>query len=991
MAKKITSSDLFDQEDLFRGVRESAIKTLSSLEKMNNELREIAQSLKSELAGNTQSSVAEIKKLNDATEQSNKVMREAIEIEKLQAIANQQKIKADQELIKLEKLKAQELTRQQKEQEKQAQAQAKIAKESANQSSAYKQLVATTRDLKNQSKELGAQLLALQKAGKQNSAEYAKLEKQYAEVTREAQKYDEQLKEVDKTVGDHFRNVGNYEGAVTNLKKELRELTRTLQNMDEADPRFQEMTQRAGQLKDQISDTNEVIKATAGSGVENLAGAIGNLGTIGVSAFQGVEGAMALFGVESENVQKTIMRMTALLNLGNAFKELGSIGDKIKAMQAGFTAFGSKAMTAFNGLTSAGKAFAVTGIGLIITGLGLLIANWDKLTGKEKFNFDEFKKTQALKLEILQAQQDALDVQYNTISKSSDDAVKGIEREIEIAELQGKNTDALYARRAKLIQETSTKAIEATEEERQAIKDRMRELERDNGKVLTNHKGYLENKAKLDSDAIRTEGEKKWRAQHVAAYEEAKALRERAYQMKAFREGEFDKAQAAEDELKIMKLKKAKEISDKLKAQRKEDEEELKRYRKEAVRLTGDMQRTDVEIEVQNIKEKYERRIALAKKLKKGVAEIEIAMMNEINNVYIQKLDEQLQEEMRMRQEVKNNRIKLENEAWADFEQLSEERYRLTLSDQEKEMRDLDEWYYSKKEMHKDNQEALNDVEIIYLNKRNDINNKYQKEQEDKDKEVEDKKKAQRQKEIEDAQKTAQDLTNIYVEQSNKRIAQIDKEIAAAQKQADYLKALAEEGNISASESLAEQERLITELNRKKAEEERKQRLVELSNTVYQTYQGYAKEDPKTALQKTIRDTTLLQAFINSLPGFEKGTEDTGVGGNIDNKGGFHAILHPHERVIPKSLNEQIGNLSNEELTRLASNYHNGKLVNGDTAHNSLSFALMISELRDLKQAIINKPETNIELGRITQSAMEIVQNTKVKNTNIYNRFKIRK
>ena len=966
MAKKITSSDLFEQEDLFRGVRESAIKTLSSLEKMNNELRELAQSLKSELAGNTQSSVAEIKKLNDATEQSNKIMREAIEIEKLQAIADQQKIKADQELIKLEKLKAQEMARIQKERDK-------AIKNARAEEGEYSKLSKTLNDLRKKYKDLAV-------TNQQNTQEAE-------DLLNEITKLDKKLKDVDATVGQHQRNVGNYEGAAANLKKELRELTRALQNMESTDPRFQEMTQRAGELKDQISDTSAVIKATAGSGVENLAGAISNLGTIGVSAFQGVEGAMALMGVESENVQKTIMRMTALLNLGQAFKELGGIGDKIKEIRAGIVAFGSKGMQAFQGLTSAGKAFAVGGIGLVIAGLGLLIANWDKLTGKEKFNYEEFKKNQALKLEILKAQQEALDKQYNTISKSSDDAVKGINREIEIAELQGKSTTKLYEDRARLIQQTSQKAIEATEAERQSIKDRVALI----GSTIS-EEYYLKAKARLEDEKEEmSDFNRRALANEVRLFETKKALVDRAYELKAFRDSEFDKAEAAEDELKIMKLKKAKEISDKLKAQRKQDEEELKRYRKEAIRLTGDIQRTDVEIEVQNIKEKYERRIALAKKLKKGVEEIEIAMMNEINNIYIQKLNEQLQEEMNMRQEMKNNRIRLENEAWADFEALSEERYRLTLSDQEKEMRDLDEWYYEKKEMHKDNQEALNDIEILYLNKRNDINNKYQKEQDDKDKEVEDKKKAQRQKEIEEAQKTAQDLTNIFVEQSNKRIAQIDKEIDAAQKQADYLKALAEEGNISASESLAEQERLITELNRKKADEERKQRLVELSNTVYQTYQGYAKEDPKTALQKTIRDTTLLQAFINSLPGFEKGTEDTGIGGNVDGKGGFHAILHPHERVIPKSLNEQIGNLSNEELTKLASNYHNGKLINGDVAHSSLSFALMISELRDLKQAIINKPETNIELGRITQSAMEIVQNTKVKNTNIYNRFKIRK
>ena len=99
------------------------------------------------------------------------------------------------------------------------------------------------------------------------SAELNKARKAYKDLavtnqtnTQEAQdllqtitKLDQQLKEVDATVGQHQRNVGNYEGAVTNLKKELRDLTRQLQNMSTTDPRFQEMTQRAGELKDQMN------------------------------------------------------------------------------------------------------------------------------------------------------------------------------------------------------------------------------------------------------------------------------------------------------------------------------------------------------------------------------------------------------------------------------------------------------------------------------------------------------------------------------------------------------------------------------------------------------------------------------------------------------------------------------------------------------------------------------------------------------------------
>ena len=209
-------------------------------------------------------------------------------------------------------------------------------------------------------------------------------------------------------------------------------------------------------------------------------------------------------------------------------------------------------------------------------------------------------------------------------------------------------------------------------------------------------------------------------------------------------------------------------------------------------------------------------------------------------------------------------------------------------------------------------------------------------------------------------QEFAQKTTDFFKAQSEERISQMDKEIAAAEKQADYYRELAANGNINAQQSLAEQERII------------------------------AAKDPETALMKTIKDASLLQAFISSLPMFYDGTEDTGRGGGVDGKGGFHAVLHPHERVIPKSLNDQIGNLSNEQLTRLAMEYQNGRLVGQDVAHSSLDLAILANKLDNLTEVIKHKPETNIQLGEITQSAMEIVQSTRKGNTTVYNRFKVR-
>jgi myosin heavy subunit len=231
---------------------------------------------------------------------------------------------------------------------------------------------------------------------------------------------------------------------------------------------------------------------------------------------------------------------------------------------------------------------------------------------------------------------------------------------------------------------------------------------------------------------------------------------------------------------------------------------------------------------------------------------------------------------------------------------------------------------------------------------------------------------------------------------SDKRIKLIDQEIAAAEKQFDYFQDLAANGNINAKESLAEQQRLIVEANKQKEKEMRRQARIELAVSAYNAYQKNVEDKSvKNPLAKTITDITLLSQFIQNLPAFLDGTEDTGKNGQgIDGKGGFHAVLHPNERVVPKSLNEQIGSLSNSELARIASEYNTGALIRKGEGSMQIGgawqTAAIVQKLDLLEKAIKTKPETNIELGEIVSGAMEIVKTTRKGNDVIYNRYRIK-
>ena len=247
-------------------------------------------------------------------------------------------------------------------------------------------------------------------------------------------------------------------------------------------------------------------------------------------------------------------------------------------------------------------------------------------------------------------------------------------------------------------------------------------------------------------------------------------------------------------------------------------------------------------------------------------------------------------------------------------------------------------------------------------------------------------------KKAEDKKAIADALYGYLKEMSDKRIEQLDKEIAKAQSQMDYYKKLAEEGNINAKESLAEQQRIIDEANKKKQIEQKRMAYLELAKTAYATYQDKVANKSKKPLADTIKDISLLQAFIKTIPAFEDGTENTGTNGRgIDGRGGFHAILHPKERVLTAEQNAMVGDISNMQLAKLADNYRAGKIKPVDHAGTSFDLSVLVNEIKDLKDVVKSKPETNIELGEITSSIMEVVKSTKKGNQTTYNRYKIRK
>jgi hypothetical protein len=953
MAKKISASDIFAEEDIFLGIRQSAEKTILTFQEIDAEVKKMGANLKKELSSADFGNTKGINDFVSATQKANQAKEESIKIDKIVAQATKDIATADEALLDI-KIKKQKLAQEEiktnnalaKSDEAKAKAAAKANQASKVQMDTYKGLAASTRDLKNQSKELGAQLLASEKAGQKGTAAYAQLEQQFREVTAAAQAGDAELKSIDKTVGDNFRNVGNYEQATKGLKQQLREMTQALQNMETTDPRFKQMSIEAGNLKDQINDTNAVIKSTAGSAVENLGNGIAKAGKVGIDAFAGFTGAMGLFGIESEGAMQAMLKLQQLAAMSEALQSLGALGDTMTEVKASFMAATAKlglfttakvtdtVVTEGQTVATEGAAIATGGLGkamtalpiiAIVAGAAALVAafvSWGSETSNLAIKQEGLNATVK---DYKQGAQDAI-LATNEVKVAFDLAKQGVISKEEalltynntLGDAYGKQTD--YNQAEKVFNEKT--------------------------------KDYIKSAAlRAQANALLS----------LAAEEQAKALTATMEDQRTFSDDVTTGIMQGLG-LTVASVEVTQKQQKARQAQAKKDaERNAQIYQKEAERLLTLAEQTD--------------------------------QKNGIVTKSEQNLDAK-KAELAEKQKARNEKAAADAKKKAEDEKKLQEKAIEDKKKADEELAQLAADFKAEAKKRRDDEQA--DIQKGYEADRatkNKVMADLKAAQEKADKEEEEARLKRMQENLKKQEEFVKMASDYFTKASEKKIAQIDKETSAAEKQMETLKTLAENGNINAKESLAEQQRIINEANARKEKELKRQQRIKLAESVYSTYTAKVASGSEHPLLDTIKDTMLLQQFIGSLPTFFDGTEDTGKNGNgIDGKGGFHAVLHPHERVIPRSLNEQIGSLSNEALAKMANEYQNGKLMRSNSQMGSaLETALLINELKDLKDTIKMKPETNIGIGEITQSVLEIVKSTKQGNTTTYNRYKVRK
>ena len=161
--------------------------------------------------------------------------------------------------------------------------------------------------------------------------------------------------------------------AAKGLKQQLKEATKEAQALvasgDTSSKAYKEATKRVAELKDELQDFNDEVKALdPGQKFQTIAGVATSI----AGGFQAAQGAMALFGAESKDVEKALLKVQAATALAQGIDQVREFG---KYFGLAKDAIGNSIKSLF---TLRGALIA-TGIGAFSVAVGVLIANWKDL------------------------------------------------------------------------------------------------------------------------------------------------------------------------------------------------------------------------------------------------------------------------------------------------------------------------------------------------------------------------------------------------------------------------------------------------------------------------------------------------------------------------------------------------------------------------------------------------------------------------------------
>jgi hypothetical protein len=207
------------------------------------------------------------------------------------------------------------------------------------------------------------------------------------EGSKEFKALQSEIKATEITMKSMGNSTSSLKAELRAMKGEIGNMVNALNQMESAglggteqfrilEQQMLETRARAGELSDTIGDISDEI-SRSGSDTSGLDKTVGALQAVG-GAFQAGIGITALFGSENEDLQKTLVKLNAVMAITSGAQQFFSEALKKDSLLYPIVTAGQKAWTLAIG-TSTGAlralrtALASIGIGLIIAGIVLLI------------------------------------------------------------------------------------------------------------------------------------------------------------------------------------------------------------------------------------------------------------------------------------------------------------------------------------------------------------------------------------------------------------------------------------------------------------------------------------------------------------------------------------------------------------------------------------------------------------------------------------------
>lgn len=126
-------------------------------------------------------------------------------------------------------------------------------------------------------------------------------------------------------------DIGESAKSLKTLKGEFKELQGELDKTIAGSKEYTETLKKMASVKDEIDDLNEATMALTGGGKFQ---AVANLGGTIAAGFASAQGAMALFGSESKELEQSLLKVQSAMALAQGLKELEGLGDAFNNAKA---------------------------------------------------------------------------------------------------------------------------------------------------------------------------------------------------------------------------------------------------------------------------------------------------------------------------------------------------------------------------------------------------------------------------------------------------------------------------------------------------------------------------------------------------------------------------------------------------------------------------------------------------------------------------------